>query len=155
MNAIVIFFALGLVLMFFEVFIPGGVLGIIGALLMFAGSGLTFARFGVEAGALATLAAIALIALMLYVELFLLPKTAVGRKLFLERTIPARSQPLPAQANEVVGQSGEALTTLAPTGIVSVGGKRYEAASQSGLLPKGATVRVVRVETFRLIVSKS
>lgn len=155
MNAIVLLFALGLVLLFFEVFIPGGVLGGIGALLMFAGSGLAFARFGLEAGALASLLALVLIGAMLYVELFLLPKTAVGRKLFLDRTIAERSQPPPALAAEVVGQTGEALTTLAPTGFVSVGGRKYEAASQSGLLPKGTAVKVVRVETFRLIVTKS
>ena len=153
MNAIMLLFTLGLVLLFFEVFVPGGVLGVIGGLLMFAGSGLTFARFGVEAGAVATLVALALIGLMLYVELFLLPRTAVGKRLFLEREIAERSQPPPASA-DIVGQTGEAVTTLAPTGVVMVGDRRYEAASQSGLLPKGTAVKVVRVETFRLIVSK-
>jgi membrane-bound ClpP family serine protease len=155
MNAIVLLFALGIVLLAFEVFIPGGVLGVIGALLMFTGSGLTFAHFGLQAGALATLLAFALVGLMLYVELFLLPKTAVGKRLFLDRSIAERSQPPPARAEDVVGQTGEALTTLAPTGMVLVAGRKYEAASQSGLLPKGAPVKVVRVETFRLIVTKS
>lgn len=154
MNAIVLLFALGLVLLFFEVFIPGGVLGAVGAILMFVGAGLTFSNFGLGAGALATLLAFVLIGLMLYVELFLLAKTRLGRRMFLDRSISDRSQPPPA-SSEIVGQLGEALTTLAPTGMVLVGGRNYEAASQSGLLPKGATVRVVRVETFRLIVSQS
>lgn len=155
MTGIVALFAVGLVLLFFEVIVPGGVLGVLGALLMLAGCGVAFAEFGVNGGSVATVLAFALIGLTLYFELFLLPKTAWGRKLFLERTIAARSQPPPANANEIVGQTGETLTTLAPSGYVLVAGRKYEAASQSGLLPRGTAVKVTGLDNFRLLVSKS
>jgi membrane-bound serine protease (ClpP class) len=55
----------------------------------------------------------------------------------------------------VVGRPAEALTTLAPSGYVAVDGRRYEAFCQSGHAAKGATLRVVGVDNFRLIVSIS
>lgn len=155
MTGIILLFAIGLVLLFFEVFIPGGVLGLLGALLMLAGCGIAFAEFGVNGGGIATALALVLIGLMLYFELFVLPRTAFGKRLFLERTIAATSQPPPARAGDVVGRSGETLTTLAPSGLVQIDGKSYEAASQSGLLPKGTAVKVTGLDNFRLIVSKS
>lgn len=155
MTGIVLLFALGLVLLFFEVFVPGGVLGVLGGILMLAGCGVAFAEFGTSGGALATVLAVVLIGATLYFELFVLPKTALGRKLFLERAIAARSQPPPADAGEIVGREGQTLTTLAPSGYVVIGGKKYEAASQSGLLPRGTTVKVTGLDNFRLLVSKS
>lgn len=155
MTGVILLFALGLVLLFFEVVVPGGVLGLLGAVLMLVGCGVAFAEFGQNGGVAATVFALGLISLTLYLELVVLPKTRWGRKLFLDRAIAAQSQPPPANADEVVGRTGEALTTLAPTGYVLVAGKKYEAASRSGLLPKGTAVKVTGLDNFRLIVSKS
>lgn len=154
MTGIVLLFALALVLFFFEVFVPGAVLGILGGILMAIGCGLAFYEFGLNGGAIATALALFLVGLMLYIELILLPKTRFGKRLFLDTAVSATSQPPPAQPTDVVGLSGEALTTLAPGGFVLVAGRKYEAASQSGLLPKGAAVKVTGLDNFRLIVSK-
>lgn len=155
MTGIILLFAIGLVLLFFEVFVPGGVLGVLGGLFMLAGCGVAFADYGTGGGSIATVLAVALIGFTLYFELFLLPKTALGRKLFLDQAISAQSQPPPARAEEILGRDGETLTTLAPSGYVLVAGKKYEAASQSGLLPRGTAVKVTGLDNFRLLVSKS
>jgi membrane-bound ClpP family serine protease len=54
-----------------------------------------------------------------------------------------------------VGKAAEAITPLVPSGYVLVEGRRYEAFSQSGHATKGATLRVVGLDNFRLIVTKS
>jgi membrane-bound ClpP family serine protease len=154
MTGIILLFALALVLFFFEVFVPGAVLGILGGILMAIGCGIAFYEFGLNGGAIASVVAVFLVGLMLYVELILLPKTRFGKRLFLDTAVSATSQPPPAEAPAVVGQTGEALTTLAPGGFVLVAGRKYEAASQSGLLPKGAAVKVTGLDNFRLLVSK-
>lgn len=154
MTAIILFFALGLVLLFFEVVVPGAILGIIGGVFMLIGCGLAFSAYGLGGGALAVGVAVVLLGITFYLELYVLPRTRFGKKMFLEGAVKGASQPMPARADEVVGQLGETLTTLAPSGFVLVGGKRYEAASLSGLLPKGTPVKVVAVDTFRLTVSK-
>lgn len=155
MTGIILLFGLALVLFFFEVFVPGAVLGILGGILMAIGCGLAFVEFGFDGGAIAVGVALALVGLTLYIEFFVLPKTRMGQKLFLHTEVSAKSQAMPADADSVVGQSGEALTTLAPSGMVLIGGRSYEAASQSGLLPKGSPVKVTGLDNFRLLVTKS
>lgn len=154
MNAILLLFLVGVVLLAGEIFTPGLVLGVLGALAMVAGCALAFSQFGQAMGAIATLAAVIFLGLTLYVEMVWLPKTRFGRKLIVHSTVYATSQPMPADAEVVMGKSAEAVTTLAPSGYVSVEGRRYEAFCQSGHAAKGAALRVVGLDNFRLIVTK-
>ncbi len=154
MNAILILFLLGIVLLVCEVFVPGAILGAIGGIAMLAGCLLAFQTYGASGGTLATVAALALLGLTLLVEFVWLPRTRLGQKLFVHSTSGTASQPPVAEATNIVGQSGEALTTLAPSGYVLVGGKRYEAFSRDGHLAKGDPIRVASLDNFRLIVTK-
>ena len=154
MNAILLLFLIGVLLLAGEVFVPGAILGIIGAACMFGGCVLSFNLFGPSGGLLATGIAVALLGLMLYLELIWLPKTRVGKKMIVQSTVSATSQPALAELNAVVGKTAEALTPLVPSGYVLVDGRRYEAFSQSGHAPKGATLRVTGLDNFRLILTK-
>lgn len=153
MSAIVLLFLLGIVLLGFEVITPGGILGVLGGLAMLGGCALAFDAFGGTGGTVATLVALALLGLALYVEFGLLPRTRWGRRFFLQQAVDATSQPAVATA-DVVGKICEAETTLAPSGYVSLDGRRYEAFSRSGHAGKGARLQVVAVDNFRLIVTK-
>lgn len=155
MNAILLLFLLGLLLLAGEVFVPGAVLGVIGAAAMLAGCVISFHQFGPAGGALATGIALALLGLTLYIELVWLPKSRVGKKLVVQSASDATSQPPLAEPSLVVGKTAEAVTTLAPSGYVVVDGKRYEAFCQTGHAAKGATLRVVGLDNFRLIVTQS
>jgi len=154
MNAILILFLLGVLLLAGEVFVPGAVLGILGALCMFAGCVISFLQLGTGGGVLATTVALALLALTLYVELVWLPKTKIGRKLIVQSTVAATSQPPLADKESVIGKPAEAITALVPSGFVLVEGRRYEAFSQSGHVIKGTILRVAGLDNFRLIVTK-
>jgi membrane-bound ClpP family serine protease len=155
MNAILLLFLLGVLLLAGEVFMPGAVLGILGALCMAGGCVISFLRLGPGGGMLATVIALGLLCLTLYVELVWLPKTKFGRKLIVQSTVDATSQPPLAEKENVVGKMAEAVTPLVPSGYVLVEGKRYEAFSQSGHAAKGALLRVTGLDNFRLIVTKS
>jgi membrane-bound ClpP family serine protease len=155
MTTVALLFALGIVLLVFEVVVPGGILGLMGALAMLAGCAVAFHRFGAAEGGLAVGAALATLGAALYAEFVLLPKTRFGKKLFLHQAVDAKSQPPPADAAVVVGRFVETATTLAPSGYILLDGRRYEARSQSGLIAKGATVRVVGMDNFHLIVSQT
>jgi membrane-bound serine protease (ClpP class) len=155
MSTIVALFIVGAVLLAAEVFVPGAILGIFAALALLAGVVLSFLDYGSQGGWIAIAAALALAGLTLWFEFKILPKTALGRRLFLKAEIAGTSQPPLAETGTVVGQDGVADTTLAPTGYVTVAGKRYEAYSRSGLIAKGETLRVVGLDNFRLIVQKN
>ncbi len=155
MNAILILFILGVVLLAAEIFTPGLVLGVLGAIAMLGGCVLAFQQFGTGGGAIASLTAGALLGLTLYLELVWLPKTRFGQKLVVQSASDAVSQPPVADAAAVVGKAAEAVTTLAPSGYVLVEGRRYEAFCQSGHAAKGVPLRVIGVDNFRLIVTNT
>lgn len=154
MNAIILLFIAGAVLLAAEVFVPGAILGIFAAIALIAGVVLAFVDHGAAGGWTAAGAALALTAATLWFEFFILPKTRLGKKFFLKAEIVGASQPPLAERDAVVGRDGVADTTLAPSGYVSIGGRRYEAYSRSGLIAKGGAVRVVELDNFRLIVQK-
>jgi membrane-bound ClpP family serine protease len=154
MNAIILLFLIGVLLLAGEVFVPGAILGIIGAICMLVGCVLSFGEFGAGGGTLATAVALSLLGLTLYVELVWLPKTRFGRKLIVQSSVDAISQPPVADKATIVGKPAESITPLVPTGYVLVEGRRYEAYSQSGHVPKGMQLHVVGLDNFRLIVTK-
>lgn len=155
MNTIIILFLVGILFLVFEVIMPGAVLGILGAVAMLAGVGLSFSQFGLGGGAIAVLGAGAVLGLALYVEFVWIPKTRLGQRLFVHAKVDSTSQPPVADAGSIIGKSAEALTTLAPSGYVAIEGRRYEAFCQSGHVPKGARLQVAGIDNFRLIVTKS
>ncbi len=155
MTTIVLLFLVGVVLLASDVFVSSFLLAVLGMVAMFAGCVFVYQDYGVAATAAAAGVALLLLAATIYLELVVLPKTRWGRGLVVHATVSSTSQPPPATLAAVVGKPAEAMTTLAPSGYVSVEGRRYEAFCQSGLAPKGAALQVVGVDNFRLIVSKS
>ena len=151
MNAIILLFVIGILCLVFEVVMPGAVVGVIGGLLMAAGCVLSFIHYGSMYGLLATAAALAALGLMFYVEFRVLPRTRIGRPLFVQSTVGSTSQ-APLAGDEIIGRQGETLTTLAPSGYISVDGRRYEAFCRAGHIPLGTQVRVVGRDAFRIIV---
>lgn len=155
MNAIIILFVIGALLLAAEVFLPGAIAGIIGGIALLGGSILSFREFGFSGGLAASGAAVALVILMLYLELVVLPKTAFGRRMVVQATVDATSQPPLASLEAVVDKPAEALTALVPSGYVLVEGRRYEAFCRSGHAAKGTALRVVGVDNFRVIVTQT
>lgn len=154
MTLILTLFLVGIVLLAADLFIAGLALAILGGLAMVSATALAYRDFGFAAALLSGGAAAGLLALAVYLELVWLPKSRFGRGLVVQSTVSATSQPLPAVAAEVVGRPAEAATILAPSGVVVVDGRRYEAFCQSGHAAKGAALHVLAVDNFRLIVAK-
>jgi membrane-bound ClpP family serine protease len=153
LSLIIGLFVLGLVFFFFELIVPGGILGMIGALAMLGGCVLAFVEYGAGGGMLTFMIFSVLAVACLVLELKILPRTRLGGSLFLDDAISGTSQK-PAGERELIGLECEALTTLSPTGLVKIEGKQYEAFSQSGLVNRGARLKVVDVDNFRVKVSK-
>lgn len=153
MTLIILLFALGIVLIAVEVIVPGGILGTIGGLMMFGGCIVSFMEYGTLGGVIASVVALVLAVLALYIEFRVLPKTAIGKRAFLTKEITGVSAAFGKEAHDLIGKSGEALTMLSPSGYIRVDGKRYEAFCQSGQVPAGAPLEVIGADNFRLIVS--
>lgn len=153
MSVILGLMILGFVLIMVEIFIPGGVVGAIGGVCLLAGVVVAYQDFGAEGAIIAFLVGIVGLAVCLYTEFKILPKTPMGRRLFLGKTISGKSQPDVA-TEEMQGKEGSTLTALAPSGYVLVEGQKLEAYSRSGFLEKGDKVRVDSFDQFKVTVSK-
>jgi len=155
MNIIVLLFVLGLVFLFFEVFTPGPVFGILGGMTLIGGVFEAAIKYGGMGGLVAGAIAIAAVCATLYAELVWLPKTRFAQKFSVHSTSGTTIVQQKVDAEAVVGKPAEAVTTLAPSGYVLVEGRRYEAFCQSGLAARGSVLRVIGLDNFRLIVSKT
>ena len=114
---------------------------------------MAFSTFGTWGGIIALAAALLVGGLALFFEFRILPKTAIGKRAFLNSQVTGVSSALGKEALDLVGHPAEALTMLSPSGYVRVNGERYEAFSQSGQIPVGAMLDIVGADNFRLIVS--
>ena len=155
MNVVIVLFLLGLVFMFFEVFTPGPIFGILGGLTLVSCIAVAAVNFGARSGLIAGLVALAAVCGTLYAELVWLPKTRFAQKFAVRSTSGSTIDQLHVESEAVIGKAAEALTTLAPSGYVSVEGRRYEAFCQSGHVERGALLRVTGLDNFRLIVTKT
>jgi membrane-bound serine protease (ClpP class) len=152
MTLILVLFALGLLLLAIEVVVPGAIIGAVGGVLLLIGVIAAFDAYGVGGGAIATGAALLAGCVTLYLEFVLLPKSRLAKTFSMTATVDGRSQPVLADRT-VIGRRGIAVTTLAPSGVVEVDGKRYEAFARTGHVRAGTTLEIVDIDTFRLIVS--
>lgn len=140
------------VLFFFEIFLPGGVLAVIGGLLLLTASAVACGELGIIWSICILIFGLIGALVMFFLEIRFIANTRFGRQLSLQSSVSANLNP---RADEkLIGKPGVTLTILAPTGKVEIDGKSYTAFAQDGYLGKGAAIRVVRTETFKLIVEK-
>ena len=154
MTLIILLFAIGLLLLVVEVIVPGGILGTAGGLLMFGGCVAAFVKYGMAGGLIALAVALAATAVTFYIEFRVLPRTAVGKRAFLQKEITGVSAAFGDEARDLIGKSAVALTILSPSGYIQIDGKRYEAFCQSGQVAAGTPLEVTGADNFRLIVTK-
>tara|TARA_B100000900_G_scaffold370271_1_gene348666 strand:- start:4924 stop:5388 length:465 start_codon:yes stop_codon:yes gene_type:complete len=153
MITIILLFLAGVVLIGSEVFLPGGILGAIGGALMIGGIAVSYTEFGAFIAFIATIVAIASVFLALFFEFKILPRTPIGKQLFMSGAIKDSTTYIEA-GDDVVGQIGRTVTALGPTGFVLLGSTKLEAASKTGFIEKNEEVRVTGKDNFRITVSK-
>ncbi len=149
MAFIIILTIVGLVLVLSEIFlIPGvGVAGILGALSLGGACYYVFYEFGLLAGSVFTASVLAvLIGLIIYTI-----KTKAWKKLALNTRIDSKVQSLDGE-NLTVGDTGKAVTRLAPIGTARFDGKAFEVKSLEGMIDAGTEVEVVMFEDNKIYV---
>ncbi len=139
--------ALGFILLFLEIFVPGGVLGVIGGLLTIYACYLAFdlsAAWGSGAVLLSVVVAVTVLRLVAH--------SRVGKRLVLGDVGASDWKAAEAALAELVGREGRTLTPLRPAGLVEIDGRRVDVVADSEFLGAGVAVRVVEVEGNRVVV---
>ena len=153
MTWIILLFAVGITLLTLEIIIPGGILGAIGAICILASCVVCFSEYGAMGGLLGTTIIFVSTGIIIWLEFKVFTKTGIGKRAFLDKSVDAVSSAYDDEAKELIGKKAEAKTTLAPSGYITINGKRYEAFCQAGLIEAGTALKVVGADSFRLIVA--
>ncbi len=151
LQAYIALLACGVLLLGAEIYVPGGILGAIGGIALFAAMIIGFS-FGTLGGTLSAIGIILLAALVLWLWVRVFPKTGAGRRLTLSQD--GRVFRLDdADARSTLGHEGVALSPLRPSGIGEVDGRRCDVITRGEWMDAGQRFRVAAVEGTRLIVA--
>jgi|TARA_B100000959_G_scaffold134543_1_gene141265 membrane-bound serine protease (ClpP class) len=137
---------IGLVLMFFEVLLPGMVLGACAVLSLIASVALAYAN--TDYGTVFLI--ITLVSLVVFTIGFVcwFPNSYMGRKL----TSTTAVGDLGIDLSELNNQTGSAYTDLRPSGKATIGDQRIDVVTEGTMIDKDTPVRVVAVEGNRVVV---
>ena len=153
MSTIIGLLVAAFILVFFEVILPGGILGIMAALCVILASWFAGAEYGAGIGILTFVGSAAAIAILVFIEFKLLARTSLGSTFFLKSSVTGHSNIAPAEA-AIIGMEGITLTRLNPIGKVAIDGQSYEAHSQDGYIEADQAIQVVAQDNFKLIIKK-
>ncbi len=152
MTEIIIFAALGIILLLVEMLIlPGFTVAGIGAFAAcFYSIYKAFVEYGTNGGLIALGTVLVLAAAVIAICL----RAKTWRRLTLKKSIDGTSMEVPEQDGLRIGDRGVTIGRLAPMGKVQVGGKIYEAKSIDSYIDPRQEVEITGFENFSVIVRK-
>ncbi|MGI6086658.1 MAG: NfeD family protein [Kiritimatiellia bacterium] len=155
MQLFIILLTIGLFLLAAEIFLPGGILGILGGIALLGAVAAGFAAFGLAVGMYIALAVIIGGSASIFIWIKLFPRTRVGQALTLQHTQSSYKAADTDTRRNLVGKTGKAVTDLRPAGIVQIDGRKYSVVSEGMLVQRDSAVQVVKVDGNRIVVRPS
>ena len=142
----------GIILLCMEVFLPGAVLGVIGAICLVAAVIITYRLYGINMGntALLTLIIGSVVAMFLWIKFF--PRTRTGKTMITSRDLADSKSADSLQ--ELIGKTGSTITPLRPAGTAQIEERRIDVVAETGLIDPESQIKVVRVDGNRVVVRK-
>lgn len=143
----------GLLLIGIEVFVPGAILGTLGAVALLCAAVTGFLAFGTEAGAYIALSILILAGIVLALWIKFFPGSSIGKKMTVAHDL-SLSKTTAGEMDQLQGKEGEALSDLRPAGFALFQGRRMDVVTQGEMIRKGEVVRVAQVEGNRIVVAR-
>ena len=139
--------SIGYVLLILELFVPGGILGVLGGVAIAYGCYLAFGLgtlWGISALGLSVVVTVVLVAVFL--------RSRAARRLVLGGEEQTSWKAQDTKLVDLVGKEGTTISPLRPAGLAEIDGARVDVVSDSEFLDAGVTVRVAEVEGNRVVV---
>ena len=147
-----IVFAIGLILVVAEFFVPGGIVGIIGGVLivgslLFAGESFVHMAYSILIAMI-----IAVIGMVILMKLFGKKLHMFNRLVLKDATTTEEGYVSNANRVELIGKHGMSITPLRPAGTVVIEQERIDVVTEGSYVDTGKTVEVIKVEGSRIVV---
>ncbi len=140
-----------LALIYIEFFLPGGIMGTTGALLVVAAI-FFFAQASENLAAVLLFTVVALAGVGIVIKLALWRIQSHGSDQTIYLDADQEGYHAPKFDESQVGNLGVVHSNMSPSGHIIIDGKRYQALSQTGYLERGVKVEVVGGKGAHLIV---
>lgn len=148
----IILFIIGIALLILELFLPGGIVGIIGVISILAS--LFLATDNVVHMGISILIAVgaSILVSIIMIKVFG-KKMSLFKKIILSDSTNTESGYVSNRnRTELIDLEGVSLTILRPSGTVLIGDERIDVVSEGEYIPKDHKVKVIKVEGSRIVV---
>lgn len=154
LGFIVLLVLAGLVLMLFELLTIS--FGILTGLSIISFAAAIYLAFTISVAAGIWMIIVLAIGVPVYLVAMIrwLPKTSIGKKLFLEKAQKDSGAAAPdaAALDGLIGREALAETMLRPGGMIRIEGRRVDAQAESGVIDAGKKVRIVGISMGNAVV---
>lgn len=145
----------GLFLIVAEAFLPGGILGVFGWLLVVASAAYGVYYYPGQALFIIIAEGVGAVGALI-LTFFILSKTNAARFLSLPASLDeADGFTNQMSEKELVGRTGVVFTPLRPAGTILLGNRRIDAVSEGLLIEKDEAVRIIEVHGNRVVVERT
>lgn len=149
---VIIFFLLGVVCIILEIFVPGGILGVVGVGAIVGSLFLSTDDMGHMTMSIAIALLVAIIASVLLFRFMGLERGFFKNIILSDSTSTEKGYISQKNRLELIGLKGTTLTPLRPSGTGEFDGERIDIVTEGGYIPLGAQVKVVKTEGTRVVV---
>lgn len=148
-----IFWVVGLILIYLEFFIPGAVMGIAGGLLLIASLSLFVITYNDPIWIIVYFLCVGIsVGVLIKFALWRIPRVKPEKSIYSSDA--QEGYVASAFDASTIGHYGIVLSDLKPGGYILIDGIQHQAISESGYIPQGEEVVVLRGEGDSLIVRK-
>lgn len=155
LELIIVLTLVGFLMLAAEVFVPGMVLGLLGALALAAAVGASYYHYGLVTGSfmLVVIGGVTMAGFIIWMKAF--PYTGIGRRLMLQKSLVRGEGEKEQPVARLLGMTGKSITPLRPSGTALIDGRRVDVVAESELIESGADIVVIYEEGMRVVVRKS
>lgn len=151
----VVLFVIGLALLVAELFVPGGIVGVIGGALMiisilFAGESVVHMAYSILIAVF-----IGIIGMVIVMKFFGKNLHFFNKLILRDATTTEEGYVSNVNRIDLLGKIGDTITPLRPAGTIIVGNERIDAVSEGSYVKANQKVEVIHVEGSRIIVRET
>lgn len=148
----ILLFALGIILLLAELFLPFGISGILGGLAILGSLYLAGADVTQMSISIVIALAVAITGMVVIMKFFGKKLSMFNKMILTDSTSTEKGYVSSNERRELIGQIANTLTPLRPSGTIVIGDERLDAVSEGNFVDRNKKVIIRKVEGSRIVV---